>query len=225
MVPGGQPITLKLGLAGYITQALGGSFTLYVEGNLYRLAGDQADAIGKEVVRPPKLPPNATEADVRELAWQQMRSCFDPEIPINIVDLGLVYDCEVSAGADQHARYPCHDDAHGAGLRHGRCAGAGRQEKLESIPTVGRVEVIADLRSAVEPVHDVGGRAPANRHDLVASAEAHEAAAAVAARTCRRGPRRIGGYRSAVELGAAAPRRSMRPSASPWRRSGAITCS
>ena len=45
MVPGGQPITLKLGLAGYITQALGGSFTLYVEGNLYRLAGDQADAV------------------------------------------------------------------------------------------------------------------------------------------------------------------------------------
>jgi len=101
MVPGGQPITLKLGLAGYITQALGGSFTLYVEGNLYRLAGDQADAIGKQLVRPPQLPPNATEEDVRELAWQQMRSCFDPEIPINIVDLGLVYECEVAAAADQ----------------------------------------------------------------------------------------------------------------------------
>ena len=51
MVPSGQPITLKLGLAGYITQALGGSFTLYIEGNLYRLSGEQADAIGKEVVR------------------------------------------------------------------------------------------------------------------------------------------------------------------------------
>src|ERR1700689_2015971 len=103
MVPGGQAITLKLGIAGYITQALGGSFTLYVEGNLYRLAGDQADAIGKQVVRPPQLPPNATEEDVRELAWQQMRSCFDPEIPINIVDLGLVYSCEVTANED-HTR-------------------------------------------------------------------------------------------------------------------------
>src|SRR3974377_872235 len=94
MVPSGQPITLKLGLAGYTTQALGGSFTLYVEGNLYRISGEQADAIGKEVVRPPTLPPNATEEDVRELAWEQMRSCYDPEIPINIVDLGLVYKCE-----------------------------------------------------------------------------------------------------------------------------------
>jgi len=78
MVPSGQPITLKLGLAGYITQALGGSFTLYVEGNLYRISGEQADAIGKEVARRPQLPPNATEEDVRDLAWEQMRACFDP---------------------------------------------------------------------------------------------------------------------------------------------------
>ena len=88
MVPSGHPIKLQPGLAGFISQALGGSFTLYIEGNLYRLAGSEADAIGKEVVRAPELPPNATENDVRELAWQQMRGCFDPEIPINIVDLG-----------------------------------------------------------------------------------------------------------------------------------------
>src|SRR5271168_1946022 len=101
MVPSGQSITLKLGLAGYITQALGGSFTLYVEGNLYRISGEQADAIGKEVARRPQLPPNATEEDVRELAWEQMRACFDPEIPINIVELGLVYTCEVAAAENQ----------------------------------------------------------------------------------------------------------------------------
>jgi probable FeS assembly SUF system protein SufT len=141
MVPGGQPITLKLGLAGYITQALGGSFTLYVEGNLYRLAGDQADAIGKEVVRPPQLPPNATEEDVRELAWKQMRSCFDPEIPINIVDLGLVYECEVAAGTDQtrDIRVSMTLTAPGCGM--GDVLVQDVKEKLEIIPTVGRVEV------------------------------------------------------------------------------------
>src|ERR1700721_356255 len=101
MVPSGQPITLKLGLAGYITQALGGSFTLYVEGNLYRISGEQADAIGKEVARRPQLAPDATEEDVRDLAWEQMRACFDPEIPINIVDLGLVYECKVEPNEDQ----------------------------------------------------------------------------------------------------------------------------
>jgi len=141
MVPGGQPITLKLGLAGYITQAVGGSFTLYVEGNLYRLAGDQADAIGKEVVRPPQLPPNSTEADVRELAWQQMRSCFDPEIPINIVDLGLVYECEVAPAANQtrDIRVTMTLTAPGCGM--GDVLVQDVKEKLESIPTVGRVDV------------------------------------------------------------------------------------
>ena len=141
MVPSGQAITLKIGLAGYITQALGGSFTIYVEGNLYRLSGEQADAIGKEVVRPPELPPNATEEDVRELAWQQMRSCFDPEIPINIVDLGLVYECEVAEMADQtrDIRVTMTLTAPGCGM--GEVLVQDVREKLESIPTVGKVEV------------------------------------------------------------------------------------
>ena len=64
MVPAGIDIELKSGQSGFITQALGGSFTLYMEGNLFRLAGADADAIGKEVVKTPELPPNATEDDV-----------------------------------------------------------------------------------------------------------------------------------------------------------------
>jgi probable FeS assembly SUF system protein SufT len=141
MVPGGQPITLKPGLAGYITQALGGSFTLYIEGNLYRLPGEAADAIGKEVVRPPELPPNATEEDVRALAWQQMRGCFDPEIPINIVDLGLVYECEVSLPAPQthDIRVRMTLTAPGCGM--GEVLVQDVKEKLAAIPTVRQVEV------------------------------------------------------------------------------------
>ncbi len=100
LVPAGAEVKLRPGQAGYITQALGGSFTVYLEGNLFRIAGEDADAIGKESVKPPELPPNATEDDVRKLAWEQMRTCYDPEIPINIVDLGLVYECNVSANED-----------------------------------------------------------------------------------------------------------------------------
>ena len=95
MVPSGDAIELKSGLSGFITQALGGSFTLYIEGNLYRLAGENADAIGKQVIAPPELPPGADDEAVRQLAWKQMRSCYDPEIPIDIVELGLVYECTV----------------------------------------------------------------------------------------------------------------------------------
>jgi probable FeS assembly SUF system protein SufT len=141
MVPSGQPITLKLGLAGYITQALGGSFTLYVEGNLYRISGEQADAIGKEVVRPPTLPPNATEEDVRELAWEQMRSCYDPEIPINIVDLGLVYECKVTPNEDHTRNLNVTLTLTAPGCGMGDVLVQDIKEKLAAIPTVHAVDV------------------------------------------------------------------------------------
>jgi probable FeS assembly SUF system protein SufT len=141
MVPAGNVITLQPGVAGYITQALGGSFTLYVEGNLYRLSGENADAIGKEQIKAPELPPNATEADVRELAWQQMRQCFDPEIPVNIVDLGLVYECEVSAVPDGTRTVKVNMTLTAPGCGMGEVLVADVREKLEVIPTVSKADV------------------------------------------------------------------------------------
>jgi probable FeS assembly SUF system protein SufT len=141
MVPSGQTITLKPGLAGYVTQALGGSFTVYIEGNLYRISGEQADAIGKEVVKPPSLPPGATENDVRELAWEQMRSCYDPEIPINIVDLGLVYDCQVTANEDLTRNLDVSMTLTAPGCGMGEVLVQDVKEKLAAIPTVKTVNV------------------------------------------------------------------------------------
>jgi probable FeS assembly SUF system protein SufT len=141
MVPSGQAITLRLGLAGYITQALGGSFTLYIEGNLYRIPGEQADAIGKEVMRAPTLPPNATEDDVREAAWEQMRACFDPEIPINIVDLGLVYECKVTPNEDHTRNLNVTMTLTAPGCGMGDVLVQDVKEKLASIPTVNNVDV------------------------------------------------------------------------------------
>jgi len=141
MVPSGQSVTLTVGQAGYITQALGGSFTLYVDGNLFRLSGEQADAIGKDVVRPPQLSADATEEDVRKLAWEQMRGCYDPEIPINIVDLGLVYECQVTANEDQSrdVRVILTLTAPGCGM--GDVLVQDVREKIGAIPTVRNVAV------------------------------------------------------------------------------------
>src|SRR5690606_25554289 len=95
LIPAGDRVTLPAGTYGYITQALGGSFTVFIDGNLFRVAGVDADAIGKEPVMPPELPENATEDDVEQLIWEQLKTCYDPEIPVNIVDLGLVYRCDM----------------------------------------------------------------------------------------------------------------------------------
>jgi probable FeS assembly SUF system protein SufT len=141
IVPAGVEVDLKAGQAGYITQALGGSFTLYIEGNLFRIRGEDADAIGKDVVAPPELPPNATEEDVRKLIWEQLRRCFDPEIPVNIVDLGLVYVCDVGVNDDgsRSASIKMTLTAPGCGM--GEILVQDVKEKVEMIPTIKEVDV------------------------------------------------------------------------------------
>ncbi|HEU4626543.1 MAG TPA: putative Fe-S cluster assembly protein SufT [Steroidobacteraceae bacterium] len=141
VVPAGAEVTLRPGQAGYITQALGGSFTVYLEGNLFRISGEDADAIGKEAVKPPELPPNATEEDVRKLAWDQMRTCYDPEIPINIVDLGLVYECEVTANEDGSRNVAIKMTLTAPGCGMGEILVQDVKEKVERIPTVRTADV------------------------------------------------------------------------------------
>ncbi len=146
MVPSGHAIKLQPGLAGFISQALGGSFTLYIEGNLYRLAGTEADAIGKEPLQVPQLPPNSTEEDVKALAWQQMKTCYDPEIPINIVDLGLIYECDVSANDDGTRDVSVKMTLTAPGCGMGEVLVQDVKEKIEQIPTVrsAQVELVFD---------------------------------------------------------------------------------
>jgi probable FeS assembly SUF system protein SufT len=100
LVPQGEKVTLPAGSVGYITQALGGSFTVFVEGNLFRIAGEDADALGKDPPIALQLEDDADDDAVEVLVWKQLRTCFDPEIPINVVELGLVYDCDIERMED-----------------------------------------------------------------------------------------------------------------------------
>ena len=99
-VPEGVSVTLPKGTVGSISQALGGSFTVYVQGKMFRIDGKEAEALGKEPLPVPALPPGATDEDVECLVWDQLKGCYDPEIPVNVVDLGLIYDCRVEARPD-----------------------------------------------------------------------------------------------------------------------------
>lgn len=146
IIPAGEAIKLREGTSGFITQALGGSFTIYVEGNLFRIAGTDADAIGKDVVPPPEVPENATDDDIEEVIWQQLRTVFDPEIPINVVDLGLIYRCEIQ-NRPEGGRFVSVDmtlTAPGCGM--GDILVQDAQEKIAVIPTVEdvRVELVFD---------------------------------------------------------------------------------
>ena len=94
-VPDGTPAELTAGTLVQITQALGSSFTLLVEGQLMRLAGADADAIGKPVPMAPVLEQAEGPEGVRAQVWQALKTCYDPEIPVDIVELGLVYACDV----------------------------------------------------------------------------------------------------------------------------------
>jgi probable FeS assembly SUF system protein SufT len=135
-------VTLPAGSVGYITQALGGSFTVFVEGNLFRIAGRDADAIGKEPPAPLELPEGADDEAVEKLVWQQLRTCFDPEIPINVVELGLVYDVRVEPYGTPGERRVSVDmtlTAPGCGM--GDVLVADVRDKLELIPTVAEADV------------------------------------------------------------------------------------
>jgi probable FeS assembly SUF system protein SufT len=147
MVPQGDRVNLPAGTAGYITQALGGSFTVFVDGNLFRVAGLDADAIGKDIVPPPQLPDNATDADVEAAVWNQLRTCFDPEIPVNVVDLGLVYQCELEQVEPGQRKVSVRMTLTAPGCGMGEVLVEDVRAKVELVPTV----IEADVELVFDP--------------------------------------------------------------------------
>ena len=141
MVPAGESVTLPAGTYGYITQALGGSYTVFVEGNLFRIAGKDGDAIGKEPTEPLSLPDNASDEDVEAAVWNQLRTCFDPEIPFNIVDLGLVYEANLTTRDDGQRGVEVKMTLTAPGCGMGEILVDDVRSKLEMIPTVSEADV------------------------------------------------------------------------------------
>lgn len=100
MIPHGHSITLKAGDEVFVTQALGGSVTVNVNGNLARISAENVDAIGMnaDILPADKVEVPGDGSVDQDLIWEQLSTCYDPEIPINIVELGLIYRCEVLPG-------------------------------------------------------------------------------------------------------------------------------
>jgi probable FeS assembly SUF system protein SufT len=94
MIPSGEKVVLAAGSSVWLTQALGGGYTAMTDhGYMVRIDGADAEALGLAGEIDTKSASSTEAASVDERVWQQLRSCFDPEIPVNIVELGLVYSC------------------------------------------------------------------------------------------------------------------------------------
>ncbi len=144
-IPQGNTITLPAGSLVVITQSLGGSYTVATDtGYLVRITDSNADALGFEKQAAPASAAassgGATEVDEKSL-WDQLKTCYDPEIPVNIVDLGLIYDCSVDRreGSGNFVNVKMTLTAPGCGM--GPTLAAEAKSKLETVPGVDEANV------------------------------------------------------------------------------------
>jgi len=147
-IPAGTAVTLAAGSKVYLTQTLGGNVTVRTDDGLFRIAQENAGAI--EGYAAAELGAGAVAAAVREFdeqsVWDALKTCFDPEIPVNIVDLGLVYDLAVekAAGGGRAVEVKMTLTAPGCGM--GPVIAEDARQKIASLPTVesARVHIVWD---------------------------------------------------------------------------------
>jgi probable FeS assembly SUF system protein SufT len=150
-IPSGEPINLPAGTAVTLTQSLGGTFTVQAPslGGLFRVAGTDADALGLDVpggagsaAAPGRPQAAGPSGSVNETAvWDRLRTVYDPEIPVNIVDLGLVYDLRIlpASAAGERVEVKMTLTAPGCGM--GGAIAADAQSKIAAVPGVAEAEV------------------------------------------------------------------------------------
>jgi probable FeS assembly SUF system protein SufT len=140
-IPYGDKVPLAAGTTVFITQALGGSYTVMTErGYMVRIEGQDGDAIGEAVVAAPAAG-EVGDRPLQELAWEQLKTCYDPEIPVNMVDLGLVYKCEVTARPEGGEKITVHFTLTAPGCGMGDYLKQDVQRKIESLPGVRETDV------------------------------------------------------------------------------------
>jgi probable FeS assembly SUF system protein SufT len=146
-IPSGETVMLPAGSEVYLTQTLGGSFTVRAEDGLYRISGAGADALGLVAEEEASTDGTGlgcapgTVEDLERRAWETLKTCYDPEIPVNIVDLGLVYDLHLEAleGGKHRACVKMTLTAPGCGM--GQVIAADAQERLLGVAGIDDAEV------------------------------------------------------------------------------------
>ena len=142
LIPHGTTTIIPKGTRVNVTQSLGGSYTVAAEGYLVRITGENADALGFEKEETPVQPATGAPVEVDEKAiWEQLKTCYDPEIPVNIVDLGLVYDCAVNRRENAGAQVVVKMTLTAPGCGMGPAIAAEARSRSLSVPGVLEAEV------------------------------------------------------------------------------------
>lgn len=145
LIPSGDKLRLTAGSQVWVTQSLGGSYTVMTDrGYMARIAGKDADALGMESAAASQPGTSAAAGgteDVEKPVWDQLKTCFDPEIPINIVDLGLVYDCRVTPLGEGGNRVEVRFTLTAPGCGMGEVLKVDIRSKILSVPGVKEVDV------------------------------------------------------------------------------------
>jgi probable FeS assembly SUF system protein SufT len=153
MIPSGERVLVPQGARATITQSLGGTYTIITDrGLMVRISGREVEAIGKTPTEAPQVveDEDLTIDKLEKLVWEQLKTCYDPEIPVNIVDLGLVYLCEVTPaeGGGMDVKIKMTLTAPGCGM--GPVLAGDVKHKVEAIPGVKH----ADVEVVFDPVWD-----------------------------------------------------------------------
>jgi probable FeS assembly SUF system protein SufT len=145
MIPSGEKMTLSAGSNVWLTQALGSSFTVMTDhGYMVRIDGADADVLGVLKARDVDAASDKTGPrgdSIEERVWSQLRSCFDPEIPVNIVDLGLIYDCRTEGLGTGGHKVIVHFTLTAQGCGMGQFLKEDIKKKLLAVPGVSEADV------------------------------------------------------------------------------------
>lgn len=144
-IPSGVAVTLPARTLVQLTQSLGGTFTVQTDMGLFRIGGQDADALGISQVSNgsnPAAPDTEKGGPVKEeLVWDILRTCYDPEIPVNIVDLGLVYDLRIEPIPSGKSKVTVKMTLTAPGCGMGATIAGEAQQRLLELPGVGEADV------------------------------------------------------------------------------------
>ncbi len=147
LIPAGDEVTLSKGTSVFVTQALGGTLTVRAKGGLFRISSRHLDALGEGVAEAVAAEQKQVEGEFgEELVWEALRGCFDPEIPINIVDLGLIYNLSIEPRDDGRNFVGVQMTLTAQGCGMGPVIAEDAKTRIESLPQVesAKVDIVWD---------------------------------------------------------------------------------